>query len=101
MTQNGVPFFQPDELTTTYNRLKTHFADCGFYCAPIPTYYGGFMSFGWATDNAELRNIAVDELQARLEAAKLTCRYYNTPIHKSAFALPQYMLDMITKPSFS
>ena len=96
-TQNGVPFFQPDELKTTYGRLKHHFADYGFYCAPIPTYYGGFMSFGWATDDLGLRSIPVEQLQLRCQAASLRCRYYNPSIHTAAFALPQYMLDIITE----
>jgi len=95
VTQNGVPFFQPDELKTTAKRLGQHFADSGFYCAPIPTYYGGFMSFGWATNNVELRNTPVEELESRYQQAGLTCRYYNCPIHKAAFSLPQYMLDAI------
>jgi len=98
VTQNGVPFFQPDELRTTFGRLRNHFADYGFYCAPIPTYYGGFMSLGWATDNPALRQVKVETLQARFEALDLPCRYYNPAIHKAAFAMPQYMIDMIAEP---
>jgi spermidine synthase len=99
VTQNGVPFFQPDELKTTYGRMQAHFADRGFYCAPIPTYYGGFMSFGWGTNDLSLRNVSIDELQTRYDAANLKCRYYNPQIHKAAFALPQYMLDAIAEPN--
>lgn len=99
VTQNGVPFFQPDELKTTYQRLQHRFLDASFYCAPVPTYYGGFMSFGWATDNVQLRNTPVEKLQARFEATGLTCRYYNPPIHRASFALPQYMLDFVSERS--
>ncbi len=95
VTQNGVPFFQPDELQTTHRRLGNHFADANFYCAPIPTYYGGFMSFGWATDNSELRRTSVDTIRERFDALNIKCRYYNPPIHSASFALPQYMLDML------
>lgn len=95
VTQNGVPFFQPDELVTTYRRLQNHFVDAHFYCAPVPTYYGGFMSFGWASDNAKLRHLQLDTIEARFAAADLKCRYYNPAIHRASFALPQYMLDMM------
>ncbi len=96
VTQNGVPFFQPDELKNTHQRLQQHFADAGFYCAPIPTYYGGFMSLGWATDNPDLRRVSFDVLQARLPQVDMTCRYYNSEIHVASFALPQYMRDIIS-----
>ena len=95
VTQNGVPFFQPDELKTTHRRLQNQFVDAHFYCAPIPTYYGGFMSFGWASDNVQLRHVDLHKIEARFEAAELKCRYYNPAIHRASFALPQYMLDMM------
>ena len=95
VTQNGVPFFQPDELTTTHRRLQNHFADAHFYCAPIPTYYGGFMSFGWGTDDVALRQCPLETLTERFAAVAMKCRYYNPPIHQAAFALPQYMLDLL------
>lgn len=91
VTQNGVPFFQPDELTTTYRRLGRQFADAWFYCAPVPTYYGGFMSFGWATDNKALRTLGAADISNRLAATPLQTRYYNNDIHAASFALPQYV----------
>lgn len=99
VTQNGVPFFQPDELRNTYSRLSNHFADCGFYCAPIPTYYGGFMTFGWATDNKSLRTVSESELQSRFGGLKMATRYYNPPIHKASFALPQYVVNALSEAS--
>jgi len=95
VTQNGVPFMQPDELQTTARRMQPHFADSGFYCAPVPTYYGGFMAFGWGTDNPGLRTTGLPELQARYGKAGLKMRYYNPAIHQACFALPQYMLDSL------
>jgi spermidine synthase len=99
VTQNGVPFFQPDELKTTHKRLSNHFADYGFYCAPIPTYYGGFMSFGWATDNLGLRPVEQTVIADRIQALGLQTRYLTPAIHSAAFALPQYMLDAIAEES--
>ena len=101
VTQNGVPFFQVGELQTTYRRLSPLFGDCHFYCAPIPTYYGGFMAFGWATDNKELRGTSVPILKERFNQASIACRYYNPEIHSASFALPQYFLDAIAGDSGS
>ena len=93
--QNGVPFFQPDELQTTWKRLSPHFESAGFYCAPVPTYYGGFMAFAWGADDSSVRDIDPQVLQERFAASGISTRYYNPAIHSASFALPQYMLDAL------
>lgn len=95
VTQNGVPFHQLDEVTTTASRLKPVFADSYFYHAAVPTYVGGAMTFAWASDNPELRQQPVDVIAERFTAAKLKTRYYNPDIHVAAFALPQYILNAL------
>lgn len=94
VTQNGVPFFQPDELRTTYKRMGAHFKDMWFYVASVPTYYGGFMSFAWGTDG-DSRNLDTAELRKRFNALGLKTRYYNPEIHKAAFALPEYIMNTL------
>lgn len=91
VTQNGVPFFQPEELKDSHRRLRRLFADAGFFVAPVPSYYGGFMAFGWATDDTGLRRLTADALRPRFEAAGLSTRYYTPEIHAASFALPAYM----------
>jgi len=61
----------------------------------VPSFYGCFMAFGWATDNAELRRHDRDELARRLQAADFSARYYTPEIHRAAFALPPYVLNML------
>jgi len=95
VAQNGVPFMQPDELQHTACRMHAHFTDTAFYCAPVPTYYGGFMAFAWGSDNRELRATPQATLQARFDKSGLNTRYYNPAIHQASFALPQYMLDSL------
>ena len=90
-----MPFFQPQELRDSHDRLGRVFADRGFFVAPVPSYYGGFMAFGWATDNAELRGLSRDELARRQGAADISTRYYTPGIHLAAFALPPYVLNML------
>ncbi len=95
VTQNGVPFMQPDELKNTVTHLKYLFADASCYLATIPTYVGGPMAMGWATDNAELRHIDLDVLDARFKSAEIKTRYYAPAVHKAAFALPGYVSDNV------
>jgi spermidine synthase len=91
VTQNGVPFFQAQEVTNTYRRMGKSFADTGFYTAVVPTYIGGFMTLGWGTDDAALRDVALETLQQRFQAAAISTRYYSPEMHKAAFALPPFI----------
>ncbi len=97
VTQNGVVFFQSDELRHSAESFRRIFQDWHFYAAAIPTYIGGIMAFGWATDNTALRNMSLETLEVRYKSAQITTRYYTPSIHKAAFALPQYVLDIIEK----
>lgn len=95
VTQNGVPFFQPDEVRNTWRRLGPVFSDVGFYTVPVPTYVGGLMTLGWATDNNDLRRTPVEILSERASAAGLKTRYYTPEVHAAAFALPGYISDLL------
>ncbi|MBF0247443.1 MAG: polyamine aminopropyltransferase [Alphaproteobacteria bacterium] len=97
VTQNGVPFFQGGEVTQTFQRMGRVFQDNGFYTAVIPTYIGGFMTLGWGTDDATLRDVPVDALNDRFAKSGITTRYYNPEMHKAAFALPQFIKDLMIK----
>jgi spermidine synthase len=95
VAQNGVAFMQLDEVTTTARRLKRIFKDTHFYGAAVPTYVGGMMTFAWATDDPALRRTDLETLKKRYTAAGLQTQYYNPEIHRSAFALPQYVVEAI------
>ncbi|MCA9985959.1 MAG: polyamine aminopropyltransferase [Anaerolineales bacterium] len=96
VTQNGVSFMQLDEVRDGAARLRQHFADVWFYGAAVPTYIGGIMAFGWATDNPALRQTPVATLRQRFAAAGLPTRYYTPEVHAGAFALPRYVVDVIS-----
>ncbi len=95
VAQNGVPFMQQDEIVTTRRRLSPYFADQTFYNAAVPTYVGGVMTFAWASDNAELRQLDVAMLSDRYARSAITTRYYNPALHVASFALPQYVLGAL------
>ena len=94
VAQNGVPFLQGDELRDAARRLCALFAHAGFYIAAIPTYYGGYMAFGWASDGADLRRQSVDEIRERFQTAGLETRFYTPEIHVGAFNLPPFVADI-------
>lgn len=96
VAQNGVCFLQQDEAVNSHQKLSHYFSDVSFYQAAIPTYYGGIMTFAWATNRPEYRQIDSKTLQARFDAAGITCRYYNPAIHHGSFALPQYLLNALS-----
>jgi spermidine synthase len=91
VNQNGVPFMQKSELTLTKEHRQPHFKQVSFFVAPVPTYAGGFMAFGWASDKKY--KVSEKVLQERLSKIKGKMRYYTPAIHRASFALPQYMLD--------
>ncbi len=96
VTQNGVPFFQADELTTSLRHFRDLFADGTCYTAAIPTYVGGHMAMGFATDNAALRRAPVGAIAERYRAAGGFATQYWTPeLHLGAFALPRFIADLV------
>ncbi len=95
VAQNGVPFFQLDELQDTRKRMGQHFASQTFYNAAVPTYYGGIMAFAWGSDNRDLHRLPIDVLHERLAQAAITTRYYTPELHSAAFALPRYIQDAL------
>jgi spermidine synthase len=95
VTQNGVPFFQPAELESTMRIFGGLFADATCYLGVVPTYVGGFMAFGWGTDDAALRAVPPSVLRGRFEAARLDTRYYTPELHGASFALPRFIGDIV------
>lgn len=93
VTQNGVTFFQPEEVTDTHGRLSPVFTDAGFYVTVVPTYVGGFMTLGWATDDKSLRDVPETVLAERFAASGIATRYYTPAIHRAAFALPAFIVS--------
>ncbi|MBO6894909.1 MAG: polyamine aminopropyltransferase [Roseibium sp.] len=95
VTQNGVPFLQKDELVTSIERFSRIFKDAAAYIAAIPTYFGGHMTLGWASDNPDLRRQAASLLEERFKAAGFETQYYTPDVHAAAFALPKFILDAV------
>ena len=96
VTQNGVPFFQADELRTSIGHFRKLFADGTCYTAAVPTYVGGHMAMGFATDDTSLRRASAETIAARYrKAGQFPTGYWTPDLHVGAFALPRFIADVI------
>ena len=100
VTQNGVPILQSDELVTGIRKFRRLFTDGACYVAAIPTYVGGHMAMGWASDNPKLRGLTVATVAGRYRrAGSFPTKYWTPEVHVAAFALPRFIADKVARAS--
>jgi spermidine synthase len=98
VTQNGVPFFQARELTSSIAKFRKLFADASCFVAAIPIYIGGHMAMGFASDDRRLRQHAVKIIARRYRKAGAFKTMYWTPeVHVASFAQPRFIADAVAK----
>ena len=88
VTQNGVPFYQPEELRAADSYRRAAFKRAGYYVNPVPLYTGAHMAHGWASDSLNFAAVPAATIRKRYAARKLTTRYYNPAIHAACLAVP-------------
>ena len=98
VTQNGVPIFQPKELISSVSKFRKLFADGSCYVAAIPTYIGGHMAMGWATDDRKLRQLPVKTIADRYrKAGSFSTKYWTPKVQVAAFAFPRFIAEVVAK----
>jgi spermidine synthase len=98
VTQNGVPFFQRNELTATIAKYRRLFAVATCYVAAIPTYVGGHMAISFATDDRRLAQTPARTLAARYrKVGSFPTKYWTPEVHAAAFALPRFIAEKVAK----
>jgi spermidine synthase len=98
VTQNGVPILQSSELVSGIKKFCKLFADGYCYVAAIPTYVGGHMAMGWASDNVKLRAAPMATIADRYKrAGRFPTKYWTPEVHVAAFALPRFMAEQVAK----
>jgi spermidine synthase len=91
-----LPFLQASELQQSVGFFRKLFGDAFAYLATTPTYFGGPMSYGWATDNAKLRHHKRRKIERRYEkAGAFPTRFWTPDVHVAAFALPTYVQELV------
>ena len=78
-------------MKRAHKRIKEFFSVCRVYQAHIPTYPSGHWLFGFASKSIDPLAFDAD----KWNALQIKTKYYNTEIHKGAFALPNYVIDML------
>jgi spermidine synthase len=93
-TQCGNPAIHPAELELTQRQQRAAgFADVTYYFAAVPTYIGGSMALGFATDDASRRRVTAEAIRGRGVPAGLRC--YTPEMHVAAFAHPAWMIERV------
>jgi spermidine synthase len=93
VNQCGVPFMQADELRETSARRRRFFTHVSAYVAAVPTYVGGLMALGIASNDPTLTSHTVETIRERAERQGIagTTAYWTPEIHVSSFHLPPYV----------
>ena len=90
--QSESPFHSQDWVVNIYKKLKNVFPIVKMYKAEVPTYPSGIWSFAFCSKNVS----PIDNFQKeRFKEYNLQLKYYNEEIHKAAFALPNFVKELI------
>ncbi|WPZ09770.1 polyamine aminopropyltransferase [Roseivirga spongicola] len=97
ITQSESPRFNSKVFKEIYQTYRGIFGQDNVHCylAHIPTYPTGMWSFSYSSKgSANPMNLKpTEEVDAFVKANRL--RYYNADLHKAAFALPNFVKEMI------
>lgn len=94
INQHESPFYAAHQRSVrdAHRHIVMEFPVSTVYQAHIPSYPSGHWLFGFASKKYHpIGNL--DE--ARWNKLRINTRYYNTALHRGAFALPNYVLDIL------
>lgn len=98
VNQHESPYYKQDAraVRETHKRSRTVFPIKEVYQAHIPTYPSGHWLFGFMSKSVH----PIEDMDAEAWNARgLKTRYYNTKLHLGAFALPNYVIELLEKAS--
>lgn len=94
VNQHETPYYESyaKSMQRAHKRIKEFFPICKVYQAHIPTYPSGHWLFGFASKKYD----PIKDLKADIwNNLGLKTKYYNTNIHTGAFALPNYVIELL------
>ena len=94
VNQHESPFYHQDALAMqrAHKRIVESFAISKVYQAHIPTYPSGHWLFGFSSKKYHPTK---DFNAAKWNTLGLHTKYYNTRLHEGAFALPNYVEELL------
>ena len=96
INQHESPFFEDyqKEMRRSHKRIKELFPIASVYSFSQPIYPSGFWLFGFAS---KTYHPIKDHKPEIWETFGLKTRYYNSDLHKAAFALPTYVKEALER----
>lgn len=91
--QDGVPFLQPEEAKGSMSLLRSLGLLARCYAIAVPTYYGGNMALGYASDDRAVMTPQLETVRARFEKSGMSTRHYTPELHVASFVLPRWMQE--------
>ena len=95
VTQQGLPFLQPWEIKQSVQMFRGMFRDATAYLPVTASYLGGHFALGWASDDPQLRKVALPKLKERFDSLNLRTNYYTPEMHQAAFVHPNYVVRLL------
>jgi spermidine synthase len=94
VNQHESPYYkrESEAMQRAHKKIKTVFPVARVYQAHIPTYGSGHWLFGFASKKYDPIE-AINERE--WNSLGLNTKYYNTVLHKGAFALPNYVIELL------
>ena len=94
VAQSESPFADQKEMKLMYALLKKVFPIVRPYVGPMPTYPGGYWSWAFCSVDVEPLSF-IDE--KRVEEISQDSKLYNKDIHRSVFALPNFVKKLVSE----
>lgn len=92
VAQSEAPLFDQEIIKTMYGHLNSIFPLVKMYTCHMPIYPSALWSFAFCSRRYSPER---DFDSGRWEKLKLKTRYYNAEVHRAAFALPQFIKDLL------
>jgi spermidine synthase len=97
VTQSESPRFNSKVFKEIYQVYRSIFGQDQVHCylAYIPTYPTGMWSFSYSSKGSAHPQKSFDAEKSKAFAKEHGLQYYNEAIHQAAFALPNFVAEMI------
>lgn len=92
VAQTESPFYNKKTVASLFENLSDIFPIAKMYTCFMPIYPSSFWSFGFCSKKYDPLK---DFDQERYDKLKLVTKYYNNDIHYGAFALPQFVKELL------
>lgn len=92
--QSESPIANKREIGLMYPLLRKAFPIVSTFVGPIPTYPGGYWSWTFCSNDVKPLEWVDEE---RADEISKNCKLYNKDIQKAAFALPNFLKEILNK----